>query len=99
MSLRKHLFAGILASSMALGGSAAIAQDSTPMASPDADRGEITLVSPEGNPVGMATFNETEEGLSIAVTSDGDSGLEPGEHGVHLAEDRRSSSGSADSPS
>lgn len=90
MSMRERFLAGILATSMALGGGAAVAQDSTPMPSPEgspvADHGEITLVSPEGIPVAVAIFNETGEGLSIAVTSEGDSGLEPGDHGVHLHE-------------
>lgn len=86
MSMRKRLLAGILASSMAFSGGAAIAQDSTPMASPAAERGEITLTSPEGNPVAEATFIESDEGVTITVTSEGDSGLEPGEHGVHIHE-------------
>jgi superoxide dismutase, Cu-Zn family len=90
MSLRKRLLAGVLASSMALSGGAAFAQDSTPMASPQAspvaERGEITLVSPEGDPVAVATFSETDEGLTITVTNEGDSGLEPGEHGIHIHE-------------
>lgn len=90
MHLRKRLLAGILASTMALSGGTAIAQDSSPMASPDAspvaERGEVTLNSPEGNPVAVATFTESDEGLTITVVNEGDSGLEPGEHGVHIHE-------------
>lgn len=86
MSLRKRLLAGILASSMAFSGGAAIAQDSTPMASPAAERGELTLQSPEGDLVAVATFIDTDDGVMITVTSEGDSGLEPGEHGVHIHE-------------
>lgn len=90
MSMRHRLLTGILASTMALGGGGALAQDSTPIGSPDAspvaDRGEITLTSPEGNPVAVATFAESDGGLTITVTSEGDSGLEPGEHGVHIHE-------------
>lgn len=90
MSFRKPLLAGILASGMALSGGMALGQDSSPMASPDASpmaqRGEITLTSPEGEPVAVATFAETGEGVTIMVTSEGDSGLEPGEHGIHIHE-------------
>jgi Cu-Zn family superoxide dismutase len=89
MRRRNRLLAGILASNFALSGGAALAQDSTPMASPGAspvaERGEITLVSPQGDPFAVATFTEAADGLTIAVTSD-DSGLEPGEHGVHIHE-------------
>lgn len=86
MSIGKRLFAGMLASTLALGGSTAIAQDALPGATPSIEEQHIILASPEGDLVATARFIEIDEGVTITVTTDADSGLEPGEHGIHIHE-------------
>lgn len=86
MQLRKHVITSLLASSLALGGMAAVAQDSTPVASPAATEREVSLIGADGGPVATALFVESDEGVTITIQSDGDSGLEPGEHGIHIHE-------------
>lgn len=90
MGMRTRIAAGLLASTLALGGGNALAQDASPEAPPSA--GEIitvNLTNPEGEVVGSASFAETPEGVTITVqsTSEGSGpGLEPGPHGIHIHE-------------
>jgi Cu-Zn family superoxide dismutase len=60
----------------------AAAQDATPVATPGAPL-EVPLVDAEGNPVGLATFTEDDDGVTIVALLEG---LTPGEHGWHLHE-------------
>lgn len=98
MHLRKTLLSGILASSMALGGAAALAQDSTPgtvttdeSGTPIADltvRQDIAFIDADGNTVAMAEVwqNEDGEGVWFKITSEDGSTLPEGKHGVHVHE-------------
>lgn len=98
MGLRTKLMTGILASGLSLGGAAALAQDAaTPsdtgtadaVASPTTqavDLEHITLMNPEGDTVAVASITQDGDKVTITITNDGDSGLEPGEHGVHIHE-------------
>ncbi len=61
---------------------AAAAQDATPVASPTAPL-EVPLIDAEGNAVGLATFTEGDDGVTITILAEG---LTPGEHGWHLHE-------------
>lgn len=98
MNLRKTLLSGILASSMALGGAVAFAQDSTPVAG-DAEAtpvGEITHL--EGVPFYDAdgilvahaeiweAVEDDEEGVWFSITGIDDANLTEGKYGVHVHE-------------
>ena len=56
------------------------AQGATPMAGEALD---VPLIDASGEAVGLATFSETGEGVSVALLIEG---LTPGEHGWHLHE-------------
>lgn len=97
MSMRTKLITGLLASTLSLGGGAALAQDASPTSSLDTsttaspmagqqDVRQITIANPDGDTVGVASFTEDDQGVTVSITSPGDSGLEPGEHGVHIHE-------------
>lgn len=92
MNIRSRLIAGVLASSLSLGGGIALAQDTSPQASPQGFQSEpvvVDLADVEGRVVASATFTETNSGLNIVIqsTSQGDgSGLEAGMHGIHIHE-------------
>lgn len=88
MGIRKKLVAGILASIFALGGSTALAQDASPSPAVSPEEGErlVSIMNTDGEPIANATLVETDEGVEIAVTAGEDSGLEPGEHGIHIHE-------------
>jgi Cu-Zn family superoxide dismutase len=82
--------AGLALASLALVAPAAFAQDATPMASsvatPMAESGaslDVPLVNAAGDAVGLATFTEGDDGVTIHVLIEG---LTPGEHGWHLHE-------------
>ncbi len=82
--------AGMALASLALIAPAAFAQDSTPMASPMASPMsgagttlDIPLVDAAGDAVGLATFSEGADGVTIHLLVEG---LTPGEHGWHLHE-------------
>ena len=82
--------AGMALASLALIAPAAFAQDSTPMASsmatPMTGAGmtmDIPLVDAAGDAVGLATFTEGDDGVTILVLVEG---LTPGAHGWHLHE-------------
>ncbi len=91
---------GLLATSLAFGsGATALAQDASPAASPEATpeveaaeeeapplRAQLTLVNVDGEPIGFASLEETEDGVTVTVVNSEDSGLEPGEHGIHIHE-------------
>lgn len=59
-----------------------MAQDATPVATPGVPL-EVPLVDAEGNAVGLATFTEGDDGVTIVALMEG---LTPGEHGWHLHE-------------
>lgn len=92
MGIRSRISAGLLAATLSLGGGAAIAQDSTPQASPQGTGTEpitVNLTNVDGDVVASATFTESDSGLNIVVqsTSEGSgSGLEEGAHGLHIHE-------------
>lgn len=98
MHLRKSLFAVILASSLALGGGATFAQESTPVetpaASPPISPATITAVerfplsTPDGAVVAYVdiTQNSTAGDVTFLIESTDESTLEPGLHGVHIHE-------------
>lgn len=92
MGIRSRLSAGVLAATLSLGGGVAIAQDSTPEASPQGFGTEpvtVNLTNVDGDVVASASFTETDTGLNIVVqsTSEGSgSGLEEGAHGLHIHE-------------
>ena len=88
----KHLTraAGLALVSLALIAPAALAQDATPMApamgtpiSSEALKLDVPLVDAAGDAVGLATFTEGENGVTIHLLVQG---LTPGEHGWHLHE-------------
>jgi Cu-Zn family superoxide dismutase len=85
MRLRSTIMTGLLATSLALGAGSALAQDAAPAAGEDLTR-TMTLSNPEGKIVGYATLTETDGVLAIKVVNTGDSGLAPGEHGIHIHE-------------
>ncbi|MBA2247769.1 MAG: superoxide dismutase family protein [Chloroflexia bacterium] len=92
--LRRSLLGGLFASSIAIGGGmAVVAQDGTPAATPEAVveeeaeeplKSSFTLIGTDGNAAAFGSAEETEGGLLIRVANSEDSGLEPGEHGIHL---------------
>lgn len=97
MGMRTKLITGILASTLSLSGGIALAQDASPSSSPETgsatsvmsgemDLEHITISSPDGEIVAMASVTESDDGVTIAIKSDGDSGLMPGEHGIHIHE-------------
>jgi Cu-Zn family superoxide dismutase len=93
MRLPSSLITGFLAGALALGGGAALAQDATPGASPMATpetvnliMTPVTIANPDGNIVATAAISESADGVTLRITSLEDSGLEPGEHGVHIHE-------------
>lgn len=73
-----------------LTGSFALMQDTGPAATPPAqefgynDLGRIPLAMPDGRTAALATLAEDHTGVTITIRSNGDSGLAPGEHGVHI---------------
>jgi Cu-Zn family superoxide dismutase len=87
MGFRSRVLTGLLASTLSLSSGIVLAQDTTPAASP-ATQGEpvtVELTNQDGDPVGTATLSETADGVQITVESVTEgSGLEPGEHGIHL---------------
>lgn len=92
MNIRRTILSGIFASSLALGGASAIAQDATPDASEAATPVTYVSVQPkaittaDGEFVGYATMYESADGVHIVLKSSNDAVLAPGEHGVHLHE-------------
>jgi Cu-Zn family superoxide dismutase len=83
---------GIALAGLALVVPVALAQDATPMASPIASPVaspiggagmtlDVPLVNAAGDAVGLATFTEGDDGVTIRVLAEG---LTPGEHGWHL---------------
>jgi len=73
-----------------LSSSFVLLQDTGPAASPPPheaggiDLGRIPLGTPGGHIAALATVAENPQGVTITVTSNGDSGLTPGKHGVHI---------------
>lgn len=97
MNLRKTLISGVLASSFALSGGMALAQDSTPAASPEASPAVLATPGPDdvqaaqvgvfdqdGKIIGYAQIWEGSQGVTFTLTSTADSSLAAGEHGVHI---------------
>jgi Cu-Zn family superoxide dismutase len=85
MRFRSTIMTGVLATSLALGAGTALAQDASPAADEGLTR-TMTLSNPEGKIVGYATLTEADGALAIKVANTGDSGLAPGEHGIHIHE-------------
>ena len=83
--------AGFMAlASLALVAPSVLAQESTPvpssMATPMSGAGmtlDVPLVDAAGDAIGLATFTEGDDGVTIRVLAEG---LTPGEHGWHLHE-------------
>ena len=93
MGIRSRILTGLLASTLALSGGIAFAQDSSPAASPETHGGPINvhLHDREDNLRGNATLSETAEGVNILVivnpgSSGSDAFLESGDHGIHIHE-------------
>lgn len=59
-----------------------VAQDATPMATPGAAH-DVPLADATGSAVGLATFSESGDGVTLVLLIEG---LTPGEHGWHLHE-------------
>lgn len=98
MGLRSRMLTGLLAAALLPGAGAALAQDATPSASPDAPISaspnpaselaisRVTLSNPTGEIVAYIDVTEDEGGVTFTIESTKDSGLEPGEHGLHIHE-------------
>ncbi len=94
--LGRSILGGLLASSIAVsGGMAVLAQDGTPAATPEPVveeeveeplKSSFTLIGTDGEAAAFGSVEEAEGGLLIRVANSEDSGLEPGEHGIHLHE-------------
>jgi Cu/Zn superoxide dismutase len=91
-TLRTSLLAGLLASSMAIGGGIAIAQEASPgaspAASPVAEGGirELPISNPDGEIVAYTDITEGADGVTFTIRSVVPGILEPGLHGVHIHE-------------
>jgi len=89
-TLGRAVLGGALATSMALSGGIALAQDAgTPTSSPITgdETTTIYVLSPEGNLIANVMLEENPgTGVTFTITNTQDSGLEPGEHGVHVHE-------------
>src|SRR5215212_5025426 len=59
------------------------AQEATPIATPMAAALDVPLIDASGDAVGLATFTEDTDGVTIHLLIEG---LSPGEHGWHLHE-------------
>lgn len=70
-----RMFARTIALAAALSAAAATAQEAV-----------ATLVGPDRQPVGEATFTQTEAGVRIVVTLTGLTAAVPGAHGIHVHE-------------
>lgn len=95
MSIRSKLMTGLLASTLSLSGGVALAQaqDASPASSPAAiaspeageiDLSRVNIANPDGEIVAVASVTESADGVTFRITSTTDSGLAPGEHGVHI---------------
>jgi Cu-Zn family superoxide dismutase len=95
MGMRSKLMTGLLASTLSLSGGITLAQDASPESSPSAgmaaspvageiDLSRVNIANPDGDIVAVASVTEGEDGVTIRVESTKDSGLEPGEHGIHI---------------
>lgn len=90
------ILGGLMATSLTLGGGAvALAQDATPAATPEPAsveeeapplKAQLTLTNVEGESVGFGAIEEVEGGVTVTVVNSEDSGLAPGEHGLHVHE-------------
>ena len=97
MGMRSKLRTGLLASTLSLGGGIALAQDASPIASPSAsavanleageiDLSRVNIANPDGHIVAIASVTENADGVVFTIVKTTDSGLAPGEHGVHIHE-------------
>lgn len=93
MNIRKTLLSGVLASSLALSGAMAFAQDSTPMTESESEEDAsllegVPLIDAQGEIVARADIWEDEdgEGVWFAINSEDNSGLAEGMLGVHVHE-------------
>ena len=78
-----------LVTALAVGGgwTNAVAFQASPEASPATGPEiiEVLLQDPDGQTLGAATFEQTDDGVTIVVLLD-EGALEPGEHGIHVHE-------------
>lgn len=96
LRIGRSIVSGMLASMLLLGGGAlAIAQDATPDATPEAEpveeeappaKASLTLTDVDGQPVAFASVEEVDGGVTVTVANSDDSGIAPGEHGIHIHE-------------
>lgn len=87
-SIRRALLGGVLASSLALSGSAAFAQDAATPETDDAAEIErrLTINNAEGQSVGFAVITDSGSDVTVSVSNTSDSGLEAGDYGIHIHE-------------
>lgn len=95
-NISRSLAGGVFAASLLLGSvSVASAQNATPAASPAATPAveeavvierTITVLDTKGDVVGYARFHEENGELKITFANANNSGLTPGEHGIHIHE-------------
>jgi Cu/Zn superoxide dismutase len=94
------MLSGMIASTLALSGGIAAAQNGTPDASPmaspaaalatpaegDTVMNRFPMATPDGKIAAFVEIWEGEDGVTITVTNTTDSSLEPGMHGLHIHE-------------
>jgi superoxide dismutase, Cu-Zn family len=85
MRFRSLITTGILATTLVLGAGTAVAQEASPASGEGLSRTMI-LTNPEGKVVGNATLTQADGTVTITVKNSKDSGLAPGEHGIHIHE-------------
>lgn len=84
MSFWSNLTSALFAVSLSCGGSVARAQASMPAATPAAPQITVYIGGLEGTIIGYADLSEGPGGLTVHASSTTDSGLTPGEHGLHI---------------
>jgi len=89
MRFRSTIMTGLLATSLAIGAGSAVAQEASPATGEESLTRTLTLTNTEGGVVGYATLTELDGEVAIKVANTGDSGLAPGEHGIHIHETGR----------
>lgn len=88
MNIRKSILSGFLATSMALGGATAFAQDIQDPTDGDDDNNkvEVALLDKDGRFVATADFEETDDGVKIVIDDTDNEILSEGWLGVHIHE-------------
>lgn len=87
MNIRKSLMTGFLATSLALSGGMAMAQDvATDTDDDDSPKVEVALVTADGAFVGTASFEQNDDGVKIHIENSDNDILSEGWYGVHVHE-------------